>query len=75
MKATNFDSMSIDELADWLVRSVCWRNYKVLNPLPGTKLRSQPAGLLAAATPCFGGLVWVPIFREDSRIWSSAGLF
>jgi hypothetical protein len=48
---------------------------KVLNPLPGTKLRSQPARLFAAATPCFGGLVWVAVFRENSRIWSSAGSF
>jgi hypothetical protein len=47
---------------------------KVLNPLPGTKLRSQPAGLFAAATPCFGGLVWVTVFREDSRIWSTTWL-
>jgi hypothetical protein len=47
---------------------------KVLNPLPGTKLRSQPAGLFASATPFFGGLVWITVFRQDSRIWPTTWL-
>jgi hypothetical protein len=38
---------------------------KVLNPLPGTKLCSQPEGLFAAATPCLRGLVWVAIFSGE----------
>jgi hypothetical protein len=40
---------------------------KVLNPLPGTKLRCQPAGLFASATPFFGGLVWITVFRQELR--------
>jgi hypothetical protein len=49
-------------------------NQKVLNPLPGTKLRSQPAGLFASPTPFFGGLLWITVFRKDSRIWSTTWL-
>jgi hypothetical protein len=53
---------------------ILWRDHKVPNPLPGMKLCSQPAGLFASATPCFGGLVWVTVFRENSRIRSTAAL-
>jgi hypothetical protein len=56
-------------LAAWLLS-----DQKVLNPLPGTKLPSQPAGLFASATPCFRVQVRVTIFRKNSRIWSTGGL-
>jgi hypothetical protein len=48
---------------------------KVLHPFSGTKLPRQPAGLFASPTPFFRGLVWVTVFRENFRIWSTAGLF
>jgi hypothetical protein len=46
-------------------------NQKVLDPLPGTKLCSQPAGLFASPTPCLGGLVRVTVFRQNPGIRST----
>jgi hypothetical protein len=46
---------------------------KVVNPLTRLYLRDQPAGLLAAARPSFGGSIRVSVFRRNRRIRSSYG--
>jgi len=48
---------------------------KILDPLAGPNLRGQPTWLLASSRPCFGRLLWIPEFWQNSWIGPTVRFF